>query len=68
MFEIFKIFKTTVEFTFTTQEVNAHSPQTSCSVFDWKCPFWINLVQKLKIMRFSKLTQKTQNYQIWYIN
>ena len=48
-----KFSKTTVEFTFTTQEVNARSPQTSCSVFDWKYPFWINWVQKLKIISLS---------------
>ena len=48
-----KCLKTTVELTFTTQKANACSPWTACSVFDWKYPFWVNLVQKLKTISFS---------------
>ena len=42
-----KFSKTTVELTFTTQKANAWSPWTGCSIFPWKYPFWLNLVQKL---------------------
>ena len=45
--------KTTVELTFTTLKVNAFSSWTACSVFDWKYHFWINLIQKLKIVSLS---------------
>ena len=48
-----KCSKTTVELTFTAQKANACSPWTACSVFDWKYSFWVNLVQKLKIVRLS---------------
>ena len=48
-----KCLKTTVELTFTTQKANACSPWTACSVFDWKYLFWVNLVQKLKIISLS---------------
>ena len=48
-----KCLKTTVELTFTTQKANACSPWTACSVFSWKCLFWVNLVQKLKIISLS---------------
>ena len=48
-----KCFKTTVELTFTTQNANACSPWTACSVFDWKYIFWVNLVKKLKIISLS---------------
>ena len=34
IFEIFKMCKTTVEVTFTTQKANACSPWTACSVFN----------------------------------
>ena len=37
-----KCSKTTIELMFTT-----------CSVFDWKYPFWVNLVRKLKIFSSS---------------
>ena len=43
--------KTTVEL--TTQKVNACSPGTACFVFDRKYLFWVNLVQKLKIISLS---------------
>ena len=43
-----KCLKTTVELTFTTQKANARSPWTTCFVFDCKCVFGVNLVQKLK--------------------
>ena len=61
-FKIFKIMrflrsskcsKTSAELTFTAQKANACSPWTACSVFDWKYPFWANLVQKLKIASLS---------------
>ena len=48
-----KCSKTIVEITFTAQKANAGSPWTACSVFDWKDPFWVNLVQKLKIVSLS---------------
>ena len=48
-----KCLKTTVELTFTTQKANACSPWTVCSVFNWKYLFWVNLVQKLKIISLS---------------
>ena len=48
-----KCLKTTVELTFTTQKANACSPWTACSVFDWKYLFWVNLVQKLRIISLS---------------
>ena len=48
-----KCFKTTVELTFTTQKGNACSPWTACSVFNWKYIFWVNLVQKVKIIGLS---------------
>ena len=53
IFDIFKNFKTTAELRFTTQKANACSPWTACSVFSWKCLFWVNLVQKLKISSLS---------------
>ena len=51
----FKMFssKTTVELTFTTQKANVCSPWTASSVFDWEYLFWVNLVQKLKIVSLS---------------
>ena len=48
-----KCLKTTIELTFTTQNANACSLWTVCSIFDWKYLFWVNLVQKLKIISFS---------------
>ena len=48
-----KFSKTTVELTFTTQKANACSPWIAYSAFDWKYLFWVNLVQKLKIVILS---------------
>ena len=48
-----KCLKTTVELTFTTQKSNTCIPWTACSVFNWKCLFWVNLVQKLRIISLS---------------
>ena len=45
--------KTTAELTFTTEKANACSPWTAGSVFDWKYLFWLNLVQKLKMISLS---------------
>ena len=45
--------KTTTELTFTTQIANTFSPWTACFVFNWKYLFWVNLVQKLKIVSLS---------------
>ena len=45
--------KTTVELTFNTQKANACSPWTASSIFIWKYFFWVNLVQKLKIISLS---------------
>ena len=45
-----KCLKTTAKLTFTTQKANASSPWTACSVFNWRYLFWVNLVQKLKII------------------
>ena len=54
MFKIMRFFrspkcsKTIVQLTFTTQKPNA------CSLLDWFLyPFWVNLAQKLKIVRLS---------------
>ena len=61
-FKMFKIMRflrfsecseTAVELSFTAQKVNACSPWTACSVFDWKYPFSVNLVQKLKTENLS---------------
>ena len=48
-----KCLKTTVELTFTAQKAKACSPWTACSVFNWKFLFWVNLVQKLRIIIFK---------------
>ena len=48
-----KRLQTTVELMFTAQKENACSPWTACSVCDWKYPFWVNLVHKLKIISLS---------------
>ena len=48
-----KCSKTTVELTFTTQKAYASSRPWTVSVFDWKYPFWVNLVQKIKILSLS---------------
>ena len=45
--EIFKIL------TFTTQRINACSPWTACSVFDWKYHFWCEFGPKTQIIRLS---------------
>ena len=61
-----KCSKTTVELTFTTQKASACSPWTACSVFDWKYPFWVNWVQKLKIISLSWILV-LRLIQIWRI-
>ena len=49
-----KRLKTTVELMFTTQKVNACSPRTALFCFQLGIPFfWVNLVQKLKIISLS---------------
>ena len=48
-----KYLKTTVEMTFTIKKANACSPWTASSVFNWKYLFWVNLVQKFKIISLS---------------
>ena len=48
-----KFLKASVELMFTTRKANACSPWTACSVFNWKYLFWVNLVQKLKIISLS---------------
>ena len=48
-----KCSKATVELRFTSQKANACSPWSACSAFDWKYSFWVNLVQKLKIVSLS---------------
>ena len=48
-----KCLKTTVKLTPTTQRANAISSWTACLVFDWKFLFWVNLVQKPKIISLS---------------
>ena len=55
-----KCLKRTVELTFTTQKANACSLWTACSVFDWKYPFSINLVQKLKIVSLNLVLRLIQ--------
>ena len=45
--------RTIAELTFTIQKAHTRNPWTACSVFDWKYPFWVNLVQKLKIVSLS---------------
>ena len=61
-FKIFKIIrslrysnclKTTVELMFATQKASTCSPWTACSVFNWKYLFWVNLIQKLRIISLS---------------
>ena len=47
-----KCSKTIIKLTFTTQKANTCSPWTTCSVFDWKYPFWVNF-QKLNIVSFK---------------
>ena len=50
-----KCSKTTVELMFTTEKANASScPQTACFVFERKYPFWVNLLQKPKIVSLSQ--------------
>ena len=49
-----KCSKTTVESTYTTQKGKVCSSWTDFSVFDWKYPFWLNLVLKLKIVGLTK--------------
>ena len=53
IFETLKCLKRTAELAFTTQKLNTCSPWTACSVFNWKYLFWVNLVQKLKIIKLS---------------
>ena len=53
IFQIFKMFKTAAELTFTTQKANGCSPWTACSVFNWKYLFWVNLVQQIKLVGLS---------------
>ena len=48
-----KCLKSTVELTFATQKANGSSRWNVCSVFDWKYLFWVNLLQKLKIISLS---------------
>ena len=48
-----KCLKTTVELTFTTWKAKACSPCATYSIFDWRNLFWVNLVQKLKIIHLS---------------
>ena len=48
-----KCLKATVQSTFTAQKTNACSPWTTCSVFNWKYLYWVNLVQKVKIISLS---------------
>ena len=45
-----KCLKTTVECNVYTQKANTCSPWTACPLFDWKYLFWVNLIQKLKII------------------
>ena len=48
-----KCLKTSVELMFTTQKASACSLCTAYSVFNWNNLFWVNLVQKLKIISLS---------------
>ena len=48
-----KRLKTTVQLTFTIQEANVCRPWTFSFTFNWKYLFWVNLVQKLKIIGLS---------------
>ena len=52
-FNFSKYSKATVELTLTAKIASACSPCTACSVLDWKYPFWVNLVQKLKNVSLS---------------
>ena len=49
-----KCSKTTVELTFTIQKADTCSSWIACSVFDWKYLFWVNLVQKQKIISLGQ--------------
>ena len=53
IFEIFKMFKNNSWINVYCTKVNAYTPWTACSVFNWKYLFWVNLVQKLKIISLS---------------
>ena len=57
MFKVMKSLRSskclTVELTFTTQKAYACSTWTACSVFDWNYLFWLNFVQKVKIISSS---------------
>ena len=53
IFKIFKMFKNNSWIYVYTQKANASSPWTVCSIFNWKYLFWVNLVQKLKIISLS---------------
>ena len=48
-----KCSKTAVELAFITEKANSCIPRNACSVFYWKYPFWVNLVQKLKIVSLN---------------
>ena len=53
MFKIMRFWGLQNVLTFTTQEANSSSSWTACSVFHWKYLFWVNLVQKLKIISLN---------------
>ena len=52
IFEIFKMFKNSWINVYYTKSKRC-SPWTAYSVFDWKYFFWVNLIQKLKIVSLS---------------
>ena len=53
IFQIFKMFQNNIWVNVYYTKINACSPWTVCSVFVWKCIFWVNLVQKLKSISWS---------------
>ena len=53
MFKIMKSLRSSKCLTFATQKANACSTWTAFSVFDWNYLFWLNLVQKVKIISSS---------------
>ena len=53
IFQIFKMFQNNIWVNVYYTKINACSPWTVCSVFVWKCIFWVNLVQKLRIISLS---------------
>ena len=55
IFEIFKMFENNSWINVYCTKANACGPWTDCCVFVWDYLFWVNLVQKLKIVSLRRL-------------